>query len=186
MSKGAAPAENLESLDRSKAGLSLLPSSLLACTHIALASTGPEHSYLLYIRHHVIMWSQHNGNQKRQHNFTGFFCGLFCVIVVIDGMSNHCMPEHTFSNRGRVNKVYHAWEWYGLLTPAKQTGPWGSNVLGHDIDCLVWVFLDFSNQSTATLAVVLWAKCNTSRLAVMMPTCWYVSRNNVFHCLILL
>lgn len=38
---------------RAEGLLSLLPSPLLVCIHIALARTGPLHGYLLYIRDHV-------------------------------------------------------------------------------------------------------------------------------------
>lgn len=50
-----------------EAQLSLLPSLPLPCAHIALAASRPEHSYLLYISHHVIAWPQHNGVKKTEN-----------------------------------------------------------------------------------------------------------------------
>ena len=55
-------------LYRAEAGLSVLPSPPLACTHIALAATRPGHSYLLYINNRVVVWLQHNGEQHSEHD----------------------------------------------------------------------------------------------------------------------
>ena len=48
-------------------------------------------------------------------------------------------PKHTSANHARAKKACHVWAWYGALTLVKQTGLWGSNMLGYGTDCLVWV-----------------------------------------------
>ena len=53
-----------------KVRLLLLPGRPLACTHTGLAATRPEHIYLLYIRHHVVARSQHNGGQYRGYDWS--------------------------------------------------------------------------------------------------------------------
>lgn len=65
---------------RGKARLSLFPSPPLPCSHIAQATTGPEHGYLLSICHHA-------GEQHREHDWLHWllFCSLCCVVLVIDG-----------------------------------------------------------------------------------------------------
>lgn len=54
-------------------------------------------------------------------------------------MSNRTVPKYTLSDPAGAEEVYRAWGHYGALTPVKQTGFEGSDVLGHDTDRLVWV-----------------------------------------------
>lgn len=47
--------------------------------------THTEHIYLLYKRHHVTAWLQHNGEQNREHDLTDFFVAYFtCMVLVSD------------------------------------------------------------------------------------------------------
>lgn len=52
------------------------------CTHIFLGATEPEHCYLLYVHHRVVARLQQLRTTQRTWLY---FCGLFCVILVIVG-----------------------------------------------------------------------------------------------------
>ena len=50
-----------------------------------------------------------------------------------------CVPKHTSSNSVRTERVYHALAQYGAHTLVKQTGLFGTNVLGHGMDGQMWL-----------------------------------------------
>lgn len=45
------------------------------------------------------------------------------------------MPKFSSSNRAGAEEVYRAWGQYAALTLVKQSGLWGSNMLGHSTEC---------------------------------------------------
>lgn len=55
-------------------------------------------------------------------------------------MSSCTVPKSTSSSCAGAKRVHCAWGQYRELTPVKQTGLLGSNVLVHATDCQVWVW----------------------------------------------
>ena len=139
-------------------------SLLIDSTHIAIAGTRPGKVYLFYIRHQIVTRSRHNAEQHREHDELNLWLILLCYghrrpshipgfldcarrcythdyssftlctpVLVLVHEQPYCAGAHLFQPRQS------AWAWYGVLTLVKQTGLWGSNILGHRTDCLVRV-----------------------------------------------
>lgn len=140
----------------------------LACTHIAIAGTKPGQGDLFYIRHQIVTWSRHNAEQHREHDELNLWLTLLCFVIdgpltflgfldcarrcythdytsftlctpvlVLVHEQPYCAEAHLFQ------PCQGAWAWCGVLTLVKQTGLWGTNILGHRTDCLVRVHPEY-------------------------------------------